>query len=61
MTRTVLAAALAAALSIAVAAPVAAQSLTVLLPSLSFPEPVAAPSTKSCVADSTVQDCALSK
>lgn len=31
------------------AAPVAAQSLSVLLPSLTFPEPAPTPSTKDCV------------
>jgi len=30
------------------AAPVAAQSLSVLLPSLTFPEPTPTPSTKDC-------------
>jgi hypothetical protein len=35
------------------AAPVAAQSLSVLLPSLSFPEPVTT-STKDCVPSATV-------
>jgi hypothetical protein len=36
------------------AAPVAAQSLSVLLPSLSFPEPVTTPSTMDCVPGATV-------
>ena len=36
------------------AAPVAAQSLSVLLPSLSFPEPVTTPSTMDCVPSATV-------
>jgi hypothetical protein len=36
-------------ISAMLAAPVAAQSLSVLLPSLSFPEPVTTPSTKDCV------------
>jgi hypothetical protein len=31
------------------AAPVAAQSLSVLLPSLSFPDPVTTSATKNCV------------
>jgi hypothetical protein len=34
----------------ALAVPAAAQSLSVLLPQISYPEPVNAPSTKSCVA-----------
>lgn len=37
-----------ATLSVLLAAPVAAQSLSVLLPSLTFPEPVTTPSTKNC-------------
>jgi hypothetical protein len=36
------------------AAPVAAQSLSVLLPSLTFPEPVTTPSTMDCVPSATV-------
>jgi hypothetical protein len=36
------------------AAPVAAQSLSVLLPSLSFPEPVTTSSTKDCVPSATI-------
>lgn len=36
------------------AAPVAAQSLSVLLPSLSFPEPVVTPSTMDCAPQSAV-------
>ena len=33
----------------ALAAPAAAQSLSVLLPAISFPDPVTTPSTKDCV------------
>ena len=36
------------------AAPVTAQSLSVLLPSLTFPEPVTTPSTMDCVTSATV-------
>jgi hypothetical protein len=35
------------------AAPVAAQSLSALLPSLSFPAPVTTPSTKDCLPGTT--------
>ncbi len=37
----------------ALAAPVAAQSLSVLLPVLSFPDPVVTPSTKDCATSNT--------
>ena len=50
MKRLVLLATIAALL----AAPVAAQSLSVLLPSLSYPEPVTTPSTKDCVPTASV-------
>ena len=55
MTRT----ALAAALTLALALPAAAQSLSVLLPVISFPDPVTSPSTKGCAADSTNTVCTL--
>lgn len=34
--------------ALALAVPASAQSLSVLLPQISFPEPVTAPSTKNC-------------
>jgi hypothetical protein len=37
-----------ATIATALAAPVTAQSLSVLLPALSFPEPAPTPSTKNC-------------
>lgn len=40
--------ALALAAALALTTPVAAQSLSVLLPVLSFPDPVTTPSTKGC-------------
>jgi hypothetical protein len=52
---------LAATLALAFAAPVAAQNLSVLLPTLTFPEPVSAPSTKGCVLDSVGAECTTSK
>jgi hypothetical protein len=40
-----------ALLSLTLAAPVAAQSLSTLLPRLSFPDPVVSPATKGCTAE----------
>lgn len=40
--------ALVLAASAAFSAPVAAQTLTLLLPAISFPDPVVTPSTKGC-------------
>jgi hypothetical protein len=45
-----------ATLAALAAAPVAAQSLSVLLPALTFPQPIATPSTKDC-APSPVMVC----
>jgi hypothetical protein len=42
-----------AAIATLLAAPVAAQSLSVLLPSLAFPEPLTTSSTKDCVPSAT--------
>ncbi len=61
MTRTTLATALVPALFLALAVPAAAQSLTVLLPSISFPEPVTTPSSTTCTTDSAAPVCALSR
>jgi len=47
------------AASLALAAPVAADSLNVLLPSLTFPTETVTTSTKGC--DSTVATCQLTK
>lgn len=55
MTRT----ALAAALTLALALPASAQSLSVLLPVISFPDPVTSPSTKGCGGDTTSTVCTL--
>ena len=46
-------------LTSALALPAAAQSLAVLLPSISFPDPVPAPSTKGCVDASAKLVCSL--
>jgi hypothetical protein len=53
----------AASLSLAapVAAPVAAQSLTVLLPTLTFPTDTVTPSTKGCAPAKTTTTCTLSE
>lgn len=54
MTRT----ALAVALSLAFALPATAQNLSLLLPVISFPDPViSVPSTKGCLPDSPVAVC----
>jgi len=50
MQRLALALAATAALVGPLSAPAAAQSLAVLLPALTFPEPVTVPSTKGCEA-----------
>ena len=55
MTRT----ALAATLTLALALPAAAQSLSVLLPVISFPDPVTTPSTKGCVDEGAKPVCTL--
>lgn len=55
MTRT----ALAAALTVFLALPATAQSLSVLLPVITFPDPVTTPSTKGCVATTTKPVCTL--
>jgi hypothetical protein len=51
--------ALAAVFTLALALPTAAQSLSVLLPVISFPDTVTSPSTKGCAADSTSTVCTL--
>jgi hypothetical protein len=45
--------ALAFALALSFAAPIAAQSMDVLLPTLTFPTDTVTPSTKGCAADVT--------
>jgi hypothetical protein len=54
---------LAASLSLAapVAGPVAAQSLDILLPSLTFPSDPVTPSTKGCAAPVTGSTCQLAE
>jgi hypothetical protein len=49
--------ALALAASLALAAPVAADSLTLLLPSLSFPDDNVTTSTKGCASPTTESAC----
>jgi hypothetical protein len=51
--------ALVLAASAALAAPAAAQTLTVLLPVISFPDTVIAPSTKGCALTSVATVCQL--
>lgn len=46
--RPTLAVSITLAASLALAVPASAQSLSVLLPQISFPEPVTTPSTKDC-------------
>jgi hypothetical protein len=53
--------ALALAASLALAAPVAADSLTLLLPSLTFPDDSVTTSTKGCVDATTQPACQLSE
>lgn len=47
--------------SLTLAAPVAADSLTVLLPTLTFPTDTVTPSTKGCEAPATQTTCQLAK
>jgi hypothetical protein len=53
--------ALALAASLALAAPVAADSLAVLLPNLTFPDDVVTTSTKGCVSPATQPACQLAE
>lgn len=54
---------LAAALSLSapLAAPVAAQSMNILLPPLTFPTDIIIPSTKGCEAPTTGSTCTLAE
>ena len=47
------------AATVALAAPASAQSLSVLLPSLSFPETIVTPSTMDCGTDQAPASCQL--
>ncbi len=51
--------AMALAASFALAAPVAAQSMSVLLPLLTFPEDIVTPSTKSCTDPAQPKVCKI--
>lgn len=53
--------ALALATSLALAAPVAADSLAVLLPTLTFPTDEVTTSTKGCAAPATTATCTLAE
>lgn len=53
--------ALALAASLTLAAPVAADSLAVLLPTLTFPTDVVTPSTKGCDAPATQSTCQMAE
>ncbi|MCU0903259.1 MAG: hypothetical protein MUE83_05225 [Tabrizicola sp.] len=53
--------ALALAVTLSLAAPVAAQSLTILLPTLTFPTETVTPSTKGCSADLAKPVCELAE
>lgn len=53
--------ALALAASLALAAPVAADSLTTLLPNLTFPDDTVTTSTKGCAAPDTQPACQLAE
>lgn len=53
--------ALALAASLALAAPVAADSLTLLLPSLTFPDDSVTVSTKGCASPATQPVCQLAE
>jgi hypothetical protein len=53
--------ALALATTLALAAPVAADSLTTLLPTLTFPEDVVTTSTKGCDSANTQPACKLAE
>ena len=52
---------LALAASLALAAPVAAQSMSILLPSLTFPGDIVTPSTKGCEGQVEAATCQLQK
>jgi hypothetical protein len=51
--------ALALAATLTLAAPVAAQSMSVLLPLLSFPDEIVTPSTKNCGETATTKVCQI--
>lgn len=53
--------ALALAVTMSLTVPVAAQSLNILLPNLSFPTDTVTPSTKGCGADTTKAVCELAE
>jgi hypothetical protein len=53
--------AFALAASLALAAPVAADSLTLLLPTLTFPEDTVTPSTKGCATQASQTACQLAE
>jgi|GEM_PF-1487482 len=53
--------ALAVAVTLSLVAPVAAQSLNILLPTLTFPTDTVTPSTKGCDADATKPVCQLAE
>ena len=53
--------ALVVAASLSLAAPVAAQSLNILLPTLTFPTDTIVPSTKGCAASLTDSTCTLAE
>lgn len=53
--------ALALAVTLSLAIPASAQSLTVLLPSLSFPTETVTPSTKGCEAPAAGTTCQLAE
>ncbi len=61
MKRTTLALAAALSLSAPLAAPVAAQSLNILLPTLTFPTDMIIPSTKGCEAPVPSTTCTLAE
>jgi hypothetical protein len=53
--------ALALAVTLSLTVPVAAQSLDILLPTLTFPTDTVTPSTKGCDADATKRVCQLAE
>lgn len=53
--------ALALAVTVSLTVPVAAQSLNILLPTLTFPTDTVTPSTKGCDADATKPICQLAE
>jgi hypothetical protein len=53
--------ALALVVSLSLAVPVAAQSLNILLPTLTFPTDTVTPSTKGCTADTAKPVCQLAE